>query len=127
LPDPGGCCTVKAGKLNVVGRLPVVKSRGAEPVPSLNTCRIWYVVLASMPATKKLALFPGSTARVAVFRHAGWSPAAANCTNTVAAEDGGTLYRATSGLSVGVMTASDPVTREATESTAPAEVVSVAA
>src|SRR5262245_34902454 len=56
LPGPGGCCTVKAGKLNVVGRLPVVKYRGKEPVPSLNTCRISYVVPGSMPATKTFVL-----------------------------------------------------------------------
>ena len=41
LPGPGGWLTVKVGKVNVAGRLPVVKSTGAEPVPSLNTCRIW--------------------------------------------------------------------------------------
>ena len=52
-----------------------------------------------MPATKKFVLFPGTTARVSVFRQDGWSPATANWTNTVAADEGGTLYRATSGLS----------------------------
>ena len=41
LPGPGGWLTVKVGKVNVEGRAPVVKSRGAEPVPSLSTCRIW--------------------------------------------------------------------------------------
>jgi hypothetical protein len=40
LPGPGGCCTVKVGKLNVVGRLPVVKSEVGEVAPSLNTSRI---------------------------------------------------------------------------------------
>ena len=38
---PGGWVAVKVGKVNVEGRAPVVKSTGAEPVPSLNTCRIW--------------------------------------------------------------------------------------
>src|SRR5262245_18773783 len=79
-----------------------------------------------MPATKTLVLFPGSTTRTSVFRHAGWSPATANWTNTVSAEDGGTLYKATSGLRVGVTTACDPVTREATSSTNTAEVLSTA-
>jgi hypothetical protein len=46
--------------------------------------------------------------------------------NTVAAEEGGTLYRATTGLSDGVMTAAEPVTREATVSHTTAEVASVA-
>ena len=40
LPGPGGWLAVKLGKAKVEGRAPVVKSRGAEPVPSLNTCRI---------------------------------------------------------------------------------------
>ena len=49
-PDEGGTLSgklhrgwvaVKVGKVNVEARAPVVKSRGAEPVPSLNTCRIW--------------------------------------------------------------------------------------
>src|SRR5262249_49530435 len=100
---------------------------GSDPVPSLNTCRISYVVLGSMPATKKLVLFPGTMVRMSVFRHAGWSPATANWTKTVAADEGGTLYIATSGLRVGVTTACDPDTRGATSSTATAELVSVAA
>ena len=37
LPGPGGWLAVTVGKVNVEGRAPVVKSRGAEPVPSLNT------------------------------------------------------------------------------------------
>src|SRR5262245_47774160 len=113
--------------VKVAGTLPVVKSRGAEPVPSLKTCRIWYVVFGSIPATKKLVLVPGTTGRMSVFRHAGWSPATANWTKTVSADEGGTLYKATRGLRVGVTTACDPDTREATVSTATAEVVSVAA
>src|SRR4051794_15228851 len=36
LPGPGGCCTVKAGTVTVAGMLLVVKSSGAEPVPSLS-------------------------------------------------------------------------------------------
>jgi hypothetical protein len=84
------------------------------------------VVFGSIPATKKLVLFPGTTASVLVFRHAGWSLATANWTNTDPAADGGTLYKATRGLSVGVMTGCDPVTREETASAATAEVVSVA-
>src|ERR1700680_1626056 len=120
LPGPGGCCTVKAGNASVVGRLPVVNSKGAEPVPSLRTSRISYVVLGSMPATKKFVLFPGTTGSVLVFRQDGESPATLNWTNSVRAEDGGALYRATSGLSVGVITASKPVTREATASAATA-------
>src|SRR6266849_6781909 len=94
---------------------PVVKSKGAEVVPSLNTCRIWYVVLGSIPATKKFVLSPGTTASVLVSRQDGLSPAWLNWTNTVpASKDGGTLYRATRGLDVGLMTASEPVTREST-------------
>src|SRR5580765_2155408 len=105
LPGAGGCCTVKVGNGNVVGSDPVVNSRGTEPVPSLRTSRISYVVLGSMPATKKFVLFPGTTGSVLVFRHAGWSPATLNWTNTEPAEVGGALYRATRGLSVAVMTA----------------------
>src|SRR5262245_53050271 len=127
LSGPGGCRTVKAGMVKVAGMLPVVKSRGAEPVPSLKTWRIWYVVFGSMPATRKLVLLPGTTARASVFRHAGRSPATANWTKTVAADEGGTLYRATRGLGVGVTTACAPVPREATSSVTTAEVVSVAA
>src|SRR4051812_38540869 len=97
-----------------VGSPPVVKSWGDEPVPSLSTCRISYVVLGSMPATKKFVLFPGTTARASVFRQAGWSPATENWTKTVSAGVGATLYRATSGLGVGVTTSWVPVTREAT-------------
>src|SRR5947208_7641715 len=126
LPEAGPCCTVKVGKLNVVGRLPFVTSRGAEPVPSLRTSRISYVVLGSMPATKKFVLLPGTTAIVLVFLQDGESLATLNWTNTEPAEVGGALYRATRGLSVGVITAWDPVTRDATASTATAEVVSVA-
>jgi hypothetical protein len=95
-------------------------------VPSLRTSRISYVVLGSIPATKKFVLFPGATGRVLVFLQDGESPAILNWTNSVPAEVGGALYRATSGLSVGVMTAWDPVTREATASAATAEQVSVA-
>src|SRR5947208_6633324 len=126
LPGAGGCCTVKVGNGNVEGRAPVVNSRGAEPVPSLRTSRISYVVLGSMPATKKFVLFPGTTGSVLVFLQDGESLATLNWTNTEPADEGGALYKATRGLSVGVMTASDPVTRDATASTATAEVVSVA-
>src|SRR5260370_6040370 len=126
LPGPGGWLTVQVGNVNVEGRAPVVKSCGAEPVPSLRTSRISYVVLGSMPATKKLVLFPGTTGSVLVFLQDGESPATLNWTNTEPAEEGGALYRATRGLSVGVMTAWDPVTRDATASTATTEVVSVA-
>src|SRR5262245_7553335 len=104
LPGPGGWTTVKAGMAKVEGRLPVVKNRGAEPVPSLSTSRISYVVLGSMPATKRFVLFPGTTGSGSVFRQDGWSPATANWTKTVLAEEGGTLYKATRGLSVGVTT-----------------------
>src|SRR6266705_296414 len=79
-----------------------------------------------MPATKKFVLFPGTTGSVLVFLQDGESPATLNWTNSVRAEVGGALYRATSGLSVGVMTASDPATREATPSVTTAEQVSVA-
>src|SRR6266852_2257887 len=126
LSGPGGCCTVKEGKVRVEGSGPVVKSRGSEPVPSLSTSRISYAVLGSMPATKKFVLFPGTTGSGLVFRQDGESPATLNWTNTVAADEGGTLYKATSGLSVGVTTGSDPVTRDATASAITAEVVSVA-
>src|SRR5438132_13300703 len=79
-----------------------------------------------MPATKKFVLFPGTTGSVLVVLQDGESPATLNWTNCVRAEEGGALYRATSGLSVGVMTACDPVTRDATASATTAEVVSVA-
>src|SRR4051812_28951783 len=101
LPGPGGWGTVKAGIVWFAGRLPVVKSTGAEPVPSLNTCRIWYVVFGSMPATKTLVLLFRSTARVSVFRHDGFGPATANWMKTVSADEGGMLYKATSGFEVG--------------------------
>src|SRR5262245_12344421 len=91
LPGPGGCGTVRGGKVSVEGMAPVVKSSGAEPVPSLNTCRISYVVSGSMPATKTFVLLPGTTGSVSVFLQAGWSPATANWTKTVAADEGGTL------------------------------------
>ena len=65
-----------------------------------------------MPAMKKLVLFPGTTARASVFRHAGSAPATANWTKTVPAAEGGMLYKATSGLAVGVTTACDPVSRD---------------
>lgn len=78
LSGPGGWLTVKVGKVKVEGNAPVVNTTGSEPVPSLNTCRIWYVVFGSMPATKKLVLVPAVTARASVFRQAGSSPAAAN-------------------------------------------------
>src|SRR5204863_5444611 len=110
----------------VEGITPVVNRRGADPVPSLSTSRISYVVLGSMSATKKFVLFPGTTGSVLVFLQDGESPATLNWTNTVRAEEGGALYRATRGLSVGVMTASDPVTRDTTASAITAEVVSVA-
>src|SRR5438034_7923417 len=105
---------------------PVVKSSGAEPVLSLSTSRIAYVVLGSMPATKKFVLFPGTTGSVLVFLQDGESLATLNWTNTEPAEEGGALYRATRGFSVGVMTACDPVTRDATASATTAEVVSAA-
>src|SRR5258708_6042633 len=40
---------------------PVVKSRGSDPGPALRTSRISYVVLGSMPAPKKMGLFPRTT------------------------------------------------------------------
>jgi hypothetical protein len=74
-----------------MGIAPVVKKSGAEPVPSLNTCRISYVVLGNIPAMKTLVLFPGTPVRTSVFRQAGWSLTIANWTKTDSAEDGGTL------------------------------------
>jgi hypothetical protein len=79
-----------------------------------------------MPAMKKFVLFPGVTARASVLRQDGWSPAGLNWTKVVAADDGGTLYKATSGLDVGVTAACDPDSRDATSSTATAVVVSAA-
>src|SRR5262249_50293816 len=105
LPGPGGWLAVRAGIVKVGGRAPVVERKGAEPVPSPNTCRISYVVLGSIPATMMLVLSPGTTARMSVFRQAGSVPATANWTKTVSADEGGTLYKATSGLAVGVMIA----------------------
>jgi len=40
---------------------------------------------------KKLVLVPGTTGWVSVFRQTGLSPATANWTRTVLADDGGTL------------------------------------
>src|SRR5688572_6676220 len=77
-----------------------------------------------MPATKKFVLLPGTTARASVFRQDGSSPAGLNWTNVVAADDGGTLYSATSGLDVGLTTACEPDSREATSSATTAAVVS---
>src|SRR5262245_15167212 len=112
--------------LKLAGMLPDVKNNGSEPVPSLKTCRISYVVLGNIPAMNTFVLFSGTTARVSVFRHAGCSPATANCTNTVFTEEGGTLYNATSGLAVRVTTACNPVTRDITSSVTTAVVVSIA-
>src|SRR5258708_6447177 len=95
---------------------PVVNSNGAEAVPSLSTWRISYVVLGSIPATRKFSLFPVPQGSVLVLRQDGWSLATLNSTCSVPAEQGGALYRATRGLSIGVMTAWDPVTRELTTS-----------
>ena len=64
--------------------------------------------------------------RSSVLRHDAPALASRNCTNTVPADEGGTLYNATSGLAVGVTTACGPVTRDATSSVTTAEVVSLA-
>src|SRR5260370_26352964 len=74
-----------------------------------------------MPATKKFVLLSGLLGSSLVLRHDGWSPATLNSTCTRPCGPGpgwvgGTLYRATRGLSVGVMTASVPVTRDLTTS-----------
>src|SRR4029079_17875064 len=97
----------------------------------LNKSRIWQVVLGSMPPTKKFVLFFGLLVRSLVLRHDGWAPATLNSTCTLPCGPGpgwvgGTLYRATRGLSVGVMTDCDPVTRDATASATATVVVSVA-
>src|SRR5262249_60522170 len=95
--------------------------------PAWKAARLWTGGPGSAPATDNWVLLPGAMGRSSACRHAGWPPATANWTNTDSAEDGGTLYRATSGLAVGVTTASDPVTRVGTSSVTTAEGVSVAA
>src|SRR5690348_8001811 len=85
-----------------------------------------------MPATKKFVLRPGRPGSSLVLRHDGLSPATANSTCTAPCGPGpgrvgGTLYRATSGFAVGVMTACEPVTGEFTGSGALADSVAVAA
>src|SRR5579884_1484935 len=79
-----------------------------------------------MPATKKLVLRAGSLGSSLVLCHAELAPAAANSTWTVPFGPGGTLYRATSGLAVGLTTGSSPVTRESTWSVTTADWVSSA-
>jgi hypothetical protein len=54
------------GKGKFVGRDPVVNAKGAETVPSFRTCLMRYVVLGSIPATRKLVLSPGTIGSGAV-------------------------------------------------------------
>ena len=57
---------VKVGKVKFAGRDPVVNVKGAETVPSFRTYLMRYVVLGSMPATRKLVLSPGTMGSGAV-------------------------------------------------------------
>src|SRR5262249_56652645 len=97
-----------------------------DAVPCPRRCRGLLGVVGSVAGSKKFGPFPGRGGGVLGFSQEGDSPATRNWTNSDRAEEAGALYRATSGFSVGVMTASDPVTRDATASTAMAVVVSVA-
>src|SRR4051794_28197248 len=95
VPGAGGCSTVKVGKVKFVGRDPVVNARGAETVPSFRTCLIRYVVLGSMPATRKLVLSPGTMGCSAVELHDWLEPSGLNSTCIELPVEGGALYRAT--------------------------------
>ena len=107
MPGAGGCRTLKVGKVKPVGRLPVVKVRGAEATP-LFTLRMRYVVLGSMPATRTLVLFPGTMGCAEVLVHDGLASSGLNCTYIEVPEEGGALYRATRGFVVGLTTALFP-------------------
>jgi hypothetical protein len=127
-PGGGDCCTLKVGKVNVEGIVPVVKSCGADPVtvaahiPHLiggagQHARHEEVCALPRRGRKRVGVFPRIVRQA---RHTeldelrpcrgGW--------RAVQGHEGG--------LAVGVMTACDPLTRDATASTAKAEVVSVA-
>ena len=71
-----------------------------------------YVVLGSMPATRKLVLSPGTMGSGAVNCQDWLEPSGLNWTYIELPEEGGALYRATRGLDVGLTTALDPTTRE---------------
>jgi len=100
------------GNAKFEGRLPVVNARGAETVPSFRTSLIRYVVLGSMPATRKLVLFPGTMGNGAVLVQDGLGPRGLNWTYIELPGEGGALYRATRGLAVGLITALVPTTRD---------------
>jgi hypothetical protein len=99
------------GKLRVVGRLPVVNVRAADVVPSPRTCLMRYVVLGSMPATRKFVLSPGTTGCETVLRQAGAATSGLYWTYIEVPAEGGALYKATRGLDVVLTTALLPVIR----------------
>src|SRR3954464_74427 len=95
-----------------MGRDPAVNARGAETDPSFRTCLIRYVVLGSMPATRKLVLFPGTMGCSAVELHDWLEPSGLNSTCIELPAEGGALYSATRGLDMALTTALVPTTRE---------------
>ena len=94
-PGPGAWRMVKAGMLSVAGGVPVVKSRGNGEAcsPSPPTWTISYVVLASIPATRKFRLRPRSqgSALVRVHGASGDRCAGRNRTWTLPSWQGGAL------------------------------------
>src|SRR5436309_1998560 len=69
-----------------------------------------------MPATKTFVLLPGTTGRASVFRQVGLSPAGLNWTNTVPADDGGTLCGAALNWYTGLAPTSAAVAVQVTRS-----------
>ena len=69
-------------------------------------------MFGSMPATRKLVLFPGTMGSGAVERQGWLEPSGLNWTYIESPEEGGALYRATRGLDVGLITAPGPETRD---------------
>ena len=79
---------MNVGKVKFFGMVPVVNASGAEVVPSFKTSLIRYVVLGSIPATRTLVLFPGTTGCGDVLCHDGSGPAGVNSTVIDVPDDG---------------------------------------
>jgi hypothetical protein len=102
---------VKVGKVKFVGRVPVVNVREVEVVPSLRTYLMRYVVLGSMPVTRKLVLSPGTIDPGEVLSHVGLDTSGLYWTYIELPEEGGALNRAMRGLEVELTTGLEPVIR----------------
>jgi hypothetical protein len=100
------------GKVKFDGRFPVLYAKEVETAPLLRTSLMRYVVLGNMPATMKLVLFPGTIGSWEVSVQVGTGLSGLNWTYIEVPEEGGALYRATSGLDIGLITALVPGTRD---------------